>query len=111
MRRGWIASATFVAAVAVAGCGGGDADPGERDRAIAGAEDAYAQAVEDGTDLSSGPCIAEELPGVQGWAADIAHNPREPVDDEPANQCASFRSGEATHFVELTPDGDVIRAE
>jgi hypothetical protein len=43
--------------------------------------------------------------------ADIAHEPRQPVDDEPANQCARFRNGEAHHFVELDPDGALIRAE
>lgn len=60
----------------------------------------------EGTDLSSGPCL-----GVIGpdWVADVAHDPRQPEDDEPTNQCPEFRSGAATHFVELTPDGTVIR--
>lgn len=38
-------------------------------------------------------------------------DPREDVDDDPANQCQRYRSGEADHFVELTPDGELIRAE
>jgi hypothetical protein len=55
-------------------------------------------------DLERGPCIAEELPGLPDWVADIAHDPREAVDDEPANQCQRYRDGEASHFVELTPE-------
>ena len=42
---------------------------------------------------------------------DIAHDPRQDVDDDPANQCQRFRDGEASHFVELTPEGELIRAE
>ena len=37
------------------------------------------------------------------WVADIAHDPREDIDDEPENQCQRYREGEASHFVELTP--------
>jgi hypothetical protein len=41
----------------------------------------------------------------------VAHDPRQPIDDEAANQCQRFRSGEAHHFVELNIDGQLIRAE
>ena len=41
---------------------------------------------------------------------DVAHDPRQAVDDDPANQCAAYRSGEAHHFVELDPDGRFIRS-
>ena len=37
--------------------------------------------------------------------------PRLGIDDDPANQCRRFRDGEAHHFVELTPEGEVIRAQ
>ena len=43
--------------------------------------------------------------------ADVAHDPRQDVDDEPENECEAYRSGEAVHFVELDPDGELIRAE
>jgi hypothetical protein len=48
---------------------------------------------------------------MENWVADVAHDPRQPVDDDPANQCEEFRAGEAEHFVELDPDGNVIRVE
>lgn len=72
---------------------------------------AYHDAKAKGTDLDRGPCIAEELPGLPDWVADVAHEPRQPVDDDPANQCQRFRNGEAHHFVELDPSGQLIRAQ
>ena len=95
------------AALAAAGCGG---DPGEdeRTRAIAAARTAYAAAKAEGVDFSRGPCLGVVL---GGWVADVAHDPRQDVDDEPENQCEAYRSGEAAHFVELDLDGELIRAE
>jgi hypothetical protein len=45
------------------------------------------------------------------WAVDVAHDPRQAVDDEPANQCQSYRAGRTHHFVELATDGQLIRAQ
>ena len=92
------------------GCGGGAGDD-ERQRAIDAAGSAFERAQESGAVLDDGPCIAEQLPGLDDWVVDIAHDPREPVDDDPANQCRRYRDGEASHFVELTPGGELIRAE
>lgn len=102
----------FASVVLVAlGCGGDDVSEDERARAVAEAMKAYEKAVSRGRDLDAGPCIAGELPGLPAWAADVAHDPREDIDDEPENQCRRFREGEASHFVELTPEGELIRAE
>ena len=81
----------------------------ERERAIALAQDLYAQKKADGVDFSKGPCLSENL--VEGWVADIVHTPRQPVDDLPENQCQSYRAGKAFRMVELDPDGNVIRAQ
>jgi hypothetical protein len=97
--------------ILLAGCGGGSPSQDVRDRAVNEAIAAYRQAKADGTDLSRGPCIAEQLPGLSDWVVDIAHDPREPVDDVPANQCQRFRTGQAHHFVELDPSGNLIRAQ
>ena len=78
--------------------------------AIDAAMSAFHRAQAQGVALEDGPCIAEQLPGLEDWVADIAHDPREPVDDDPANQCQRYRDGDASHFVELTPDGELIRA-
>jgi hypothetical protein len=94
------------------GCGKNEnVDPSDRDRAVDKAQAVYAQSTASGVALSQGPCIAEELPGLPDWVVDIAHDPRQPVDDDPANQCQRYRSGEAHHFVELDPDGTLIKAE
>jgi hypothetical protein len=98
----------------VAGCGGGgdsSATASEKDRAISEAERFYAAAVAAETDFSSGPCIAERLPGQPDWVVDVAHDPRQPVDDKAVNQCTRYRAGQAHHFVELDLRGELIRAQ
>lgn len=80
----------------------------ERDQAIRLARELYEEEKELGTDFDDGPCLAEEI--ISNWCVDVAHVPRQPVDDLPTNQCASYRSGRVSHFVELDPDGNVIRA-
>jgi hypothetical protein len=107
MRRFAIA---VVLAAFIAGCGGGDgASQEDKDKAVAAAKFIYAGRAQD--DLSSGPCLSESIPGLSDWAVDVAHDPRQDVDDQPDNQCQSFRDGETHHFVELTPDGQLIRAQ
>jgi hypothetical protein len=105
------ALASALLAAALLGACGSSGGGGEAQRAIAAAKRAYAQADKRGIDLTQGPCIAERLPGLPDWVADVAHDPRKPVDDQPRNQCQRFRTGTAHHFVELTPGGRVIRAE
>ena len=94
--------------LAFSACGGSSGGD-ERSRAIAAAGAAYKSAVAASVDLSNGPCIGD--PVIAGWVADVAHEPRQPVDDDPANQCAGYRSGESSHFVELDQNGNLIRAE
>jgi len=96
----------LVAVVAVAlaaGCGGVDAD----EETIRLAQQAYERAQAAGVDMSRGPCLGVIKPG---WVADVAHDPRQDVDDEPENQCEAYRSGEAEHFVELDSAGKFIRS-
>jgi hypothetical protein len=87
----------------VAGCGGAKAD----EETIELARQTYAKAKARGVDMSRGPCL-----GVikEGWVADVAHDPRQEVDDRPENQCAAYREGDADHFVELDPKGNFIRS-
>jgi hypothetical protein len=98
-----------LALVLAAGCGGDDdGDEGERERAIAAAYVAFEEAVAEGRDLADGPCLGVVL---DNWVADVAHDPREEVDDRPENQCGAYRNGHIEHFVELSPQGILIRAE
>ncbi|MCL4466337.1 MAG: hypothetical protein M1401_05585 [Chloroflexi bacterium] len=79
-----------------------------RREAIKRATDLYRQRVLEGVDMSSGPCLSDEV--VPDWCVDVAHNPRQPVDDLPENQCSTFREGRVHHFVELDTQGNLIRA-
>ena len=101
------------AALDIAACGssGQQVSQSDRDKAVDEAQNAFAQVQAAGQDLSAGPCISESLPGLPDWVADIAHDPRQSIDDEAANQCQRYRSGQAHHFVELNLDGLLIRAE
>jgi hypothetical protein len=106
----------FIAAclvLALPACGGDDDEPSksEESQAVGQAVVAFQKAEQSGQDLSAGPCISESLPGLPDWVADVAHDPRQDVDDDPNNQCQRYRDGEASHFVELTPEGQLIRAE
>jgi hypothetical protein len=93
------------------GACGHHATRAEHDRAVAEAQQVYATVASGGQDLSSGPCIAEQLSTEPDWSVDIAHDPRMKIDDQSANQCQAFRQGKTHHFVELTPDGKLIRAQ
>jgi hypothetical protein len=98
---------------ALAGCGssGSQVSQSGREKAVDEAQAAFRQVQASGQDLNAGPCISESLPGLPDWVADVAHSPRQPIDDQPANQCQRFRSGDAHHFVELDTQGQLIRAE
>lgn len=58
-------------------------------------------------DLSSGPCLDGDI--VNNWACDVAHNPRQEVDNKVENQCESYRDGTSSYFVEITSDCELIR--
>ncbi|MFH1366802.1 MAG: hypothetical protein ABIH38_02295 [Patescibacteria group bacterium] len=81
----------------------------EENLAIAQARDIFKMKKGEGLDMSDGPCLSNDL--IDDWVLDIAHNPRQDVDNELANQCEAYRNGTAHHFVELDPEGNLIRAE
>ena len=95
-----------LAVVSLVGCGGGKTRASAPTSMVTKAKAVFAHAKARGIDMSRGPCLGLIAPG---WVVDVAHEPRQPVDDEPQNQCADFRSGKATHFVELDPQGNLIR--
>lgn len=79
------------------------------DKAVIQAQLLYEQKKQVGTDLSSGPCLTNDL--FTDWVVDIVHNPRQPKDDLVQNQCPAFTEGRANHFVELDMDGNVVRVK
>lgn len=81
----------------------------ETDTAINQAQLIYRDRKTRGEDFSKGSCLSNAL--MPDWVLDIAHDPRLPVDDLPENQCPAYLEGRARHFVELDPDGNLIRAK
>jgi len=81
----------------------------EKNLAIAQARELYNIKKAEEADLSAGPCLSNNI--IEDWVFDIAHNPRQAIDDQPENQCSAFREGQAHHFVEFDPEGNLIRAE
>lgn len=86
----------------------------EKQKAISLAKSVYeaikknpASMAQAGVKWEDGFCLANVL--MDDWVADLVHNPRQPVDDDPKNQCSYYREGKAHHFVELDLDGNVVR--
>lgn len=79
----------------------------EIDNAVKKAMDVYKNRKDSGEDFETGPCLSNDL--LPDWVVDIAHNPRQALDNLPENQCAAYTEGRAKHFVELDLEGEVIR--
>ena len=65
------------------------------------------------SDLSDrSPCLSDNNPewNISGWVCDVAHSPRQAMDDLPENQCSEFREGKSNHFVEVDAACEFIRA-
>ena len=81
----------------------------EKESAIKLASELYREKINEGFDFSAGPCLAEEI--TEGWSADMVHLPRTEEDDKEKNQCQYYRQGKTKHFIELSLDGDLVRAK
>ncbi len=77
------------------------------DRAVNQAKEVYEEKKNLEVDFTSGPCLTNDL--LPDWVADIAHNPRQKIDDLPQNQCQAFIEGRATHFVEMDAKGNILQ--
>jgi hypothetical protein len=61
--------------------------------------------LDQGMDLSDGPCLGMIT---EGWVCDVAHDPRADVDNDPANQCPEYGKT-ANHYVEVDPSCNLIK--
>ena len=80
----------------------------EQQSLITQAQQMYQKAKSLGEDFSNGPCLGNLN---SDWVVDVAHSPREAVDDQSQNQCAAFLSDKAHHFIELDTNGEIIKIE
>lgn len=83
----------------------------KKENAIKGCKELCKAALEQGIDLSNGPCLSTGNPEwkIKGWVCDVAHIPRAEVDNNPENQCPEF-GVTVSRFVEVTPQCTLIRA-
>jgi hypothetical protein len=85
-----------------------EAAPAVGDDILKNALNLYIQKKAENTNFSEGPCLGL---ATEDWVVDIAHSPRQPQDDKAQNQCPDFREGRAHHFIELDPDGKLIKSQ
>ena len=57
--------------------------------------------------LTNGPCLLNHMSDPH-WVCDVAHSPREPVDNLKENQCSAYGKT-ANHFIEVNPECKIIR--
>lgn len=81
----------------------------EADNAVNQARYIFKIKKDSGVSFKDGPCLSNDL--LPNWVADIVHDPRQPIDDLFENQCPAFLEGRAKHFVELSPEGNLIRVK
>ena len=68
------------------------------------------KARQQGINLSNGPCLSDIMQyNSSEYVCDVAHWPRQSIDNNPNNQCKEYRQGLKKHFVEVTPDCRFIR--
>ena len=81
----------------------------DTDKAVNQAQYIFKLKQERGENFQNGPCLSNDLS--PGWVADIVHDPRSLIDDLAENQCSAYLEGRAKHFVELSPEGNLIRVK
>jgi hypothetical protein len=65
------------------------------------------KSVKDSMNLNDGPCLSNKI--IDDWVCDVAHSPRQSVDNDPTNQCPEYGKS-AKHFVEVDQECKFIRA-
>ena len=80
----------------------------EKDRATAACIELCQSSLSNGQDLTNGPCSSNEI--ISNWVCDVAHSPRQAVDNLAENQCSAYREGLAKNFVEIDTNCNLIRA-
>lgn len=80
--------------------------PAKKQELIALAKQSFQKAKTKGQNMENGPCLGMIA---IGWVADVAHNPRLPIDDKVENQCPDYINKTAKNFIELDTNGQFIK--
>jgi len=99
--------ALLAVALLVAGC----VQDSVEARAKAACQDLCLTAKGTGRNLADGPCLGRLSSGLEDWVCDVAHDPRQSVDNLAENQCEAFSTGAAHHFIEVDETCSAFRAQ
>ena len=103
----YVLALILISVVFLSGCIGQESSGALKEKAKAACIQKCKDALNAGQDLSNGPCLDNKI--VEGWVCDVAHSPRQPVDNDPANQCPEFGKT-ANSFIEVDPNCNFIKA-
>ena len=107
--RNEIIIAFLIGIVIISGCIGQEEKLSDKDKAITACKNECNSRLNKEENLENGPCILDPITEVPDWICDVAHDPRQPIDNQPENQCSSYREGRAHHFVEVDTNCEVIK--
>jgi hypothetical protein len=85
-------------------------EKGEEERAKEICIEECKKSLAGGQDLSKGPCLLNPISELPDWVCDVAHSPRQDVDNLPENQCSAYRQGLAKHFIEVDTNCKFIKS-
>ena len=74
--------------------------------ALVKAKAVFDEAISEGRDLSSGPCLAEQI--LIDWSVDIVHVPRQESDDLLENMCKNYITGKTRRLIEMDEWGNIV---
>jgi hypothetical protein len=100
MKTAWL----LILVVMLAGCVG-------TENAVEACRNLCQSELAKGTNLATGPCLGNPLANFTDWVCDVAHDPRQEIDNLPENQCSAYREGRAHHFVEVDPECRPFRVD
>lgn len=106
----WLLVALFIGLILVSGCIGEPKakEPTDAEQAL----DACVELCKASElDLETSPCLSNDLLNNNVWVCDVAHSPRQDIDNLAENQCEAWRNGTASHFVELDPECNLIKLQ
>jgi len=99
----------LIGVVLLSGCIGQTGTGTDVDKATSACVNECKDWLNAGKDLGNGPCLLNPIPDIPDWVCDVAHEPRQDVDNDPNNQCSAFREGKANHFVEVNLNCELIK--
>lgn len=102
---------SLIGIVIVSGCiGQKETSTSDKDKAILECKQECNSKLKANVNLSNGPCLLNPINDLPDWVCDVAHEPRQIVDNQLENQCSSFSEGKSQHFIEVDTNCELIQS-